>query len=129
MVVLYQHELTGSPPAELYDNLMRDRGYKAAEYTREVVEAVIEGSGELDTAIDAASRDWPAHRLAALERSIIRIAVFEIRLRPDIPVEVSIDEAVTLAKRYCSSEAGALVNGILSKISQSQVPEEAQDND
>lgn len=118
MVVLYQHELTGAPPAELYRALEQESGHDAAAYTREIVEGVLAGTDKLDAALDEASADWPAHRLAPLERSILRIAILEIRDRPDIPLEVSIDEAVTLAKRFCSREAGALVNGILSQIAQ-----------
>jgi N utilization substance protein B len=116
MVVLYQHELTGALPVELYRTLEQESGHDTAAYTREIVDAVLTAAGDLDAAIDEASAGWPAHRLAPLERSILRIAILEIRNRPDVPVEVSIDEAVTLAKRFCSREAGALVNGILSQI-------------
>ncbi len=116
MVVLYQHDLTGAPPERLFRDLEQDRGYPAAEFTREMVAGVLAAAAELDGAIDRASSGWPAHRLAALERSILRIAVYEMLRRDDIPMEVSIDEAVTLAKRYSSREAGSLVNGILSQV-------------
>ncbi|MFA5800991.1 MAG: transcription antitermination factor NusB [Thermoleophilia bacterium] len=116
MVILYQRDIAGAGLSELYDSLEKDRGYPPAGFTREDVEGVIGAMDELDAAIDLASRGWPAHRMAALERNIIRLAVYEIKNRDDIPVEVSIDEAVELAKRYCSHEAGALVNGILGKI-------------
>ncbi len=118
MVVLYQHDITGKAVEELYRDLELDRGHAPDAYTRETVAAVLAARDEIDAAIDAASRGWPAHRLAALERNILRIAVHELRRRDDIPMEVSIDEAVALAKRYCSREAAALVNGILGKIAQ-----------
>ena len=58
---------------------------------------------------------WPADRLGALERNVLRIGIFELD-RGEVPVEVAIDEAVTLAKRYSSEDAGRLVNGILGRI-------------
>ena len=118
MVALYQNDITGIGPDQLYDSLEKEQDHQPAPFTREVVEGVLGRSDELDAAIDAASRDWPAHRMAALERNILRIAIFEMRHREDIPVEVSIDEAVALAKRFCSREAGSLVNGILSHIAE-----------
>lgn len=116
MVILYQRDIAGAELSELYGNLEKNRGYPPADFTREDVEGVIGIMDELDFAIDLVSEGWPAHRMAALERNIIRLAVFEMKSRDDIPTEVSIDEAVELAKRYCSREAGALVNGILGKI-------------
>ena len=62
-----------------------------------------------------ASEGWPADRLGALERNVLRIGVYELD-QGDVPVEVAIDEAVSLAKRYASDEAGRLVNGILGRI-------------
>jgi N utilization substance protein B len=116
MVVLYQHDVTGREPEQLFEGLERERGYPTAEFTRLLVDGVLAQAAELDCAIDRASPDWPAHRLAALERNILRIAVYEMMHRQDIPAEVSIDEAVALAKRFCSREAGSLVNGILANV-------------
>ena len=118
MVVLYQRDITGAGIDELYRSLEAETGHAPDDFTRQEVEAVIASQGGLDAAIDAGSQGWPAHRLAALERNILRLAVYEITRRDDIPFEVSIDEAVALAKRYCSREAGTLVNGILGKIAE-----------
>lgn len=116
MVVLYQRDITGGDYADLYANLQKDRGYEPSPYTRELVEGVNCRREEIDGRIDRYSINWPAHRIAALERNILRIGVFEIGFRDDIPAETSIDEAVGLAKRYCSREAGVLINGILGKM-------------
>ncbi|MHB1389830.1 MAG: transcription antitermination factor NusB [Thermoleophilia bacterium] len=116
MVVLYQHDITGTGVEALYNNLKQESGHTADGFTREEVSGVLANLAETDAAIDAASRSWPAHRLAALERSILRLGVYEIKRRDDIPAEVSIDEAVSLAKRFCSREAAALVNGVLGNV-------------
>lgn len=119
MVVLYQHDLTGGSIDELYNNLQQENGEDVDVFTREEVEGILAAQTELDQEIDACSRGWPSHRLAALERSILRIGMYEIKKRPEIPVEATIDEAVTLAKRFCSREAAALVNGVLGKVAES----------
>lgn len=116
MVILYQHDLTGAGLKELYNNHEQENGYYPAEFTREEVEGVLSFKEELDGSIDTYSKGWPAHRLAALERSILRIGLYEIEKRGDIPMEASIDEAVQLAKRYCSREAAVLINGVLGKV-------------
>ena len=116
MVLLYQHDITGSPLADLYDKLEADERRAVDDFTRAVAEGVLGHREELDALIDESARGWPAHRLAALERNILRLAIYELRYRDDIPAEVSIDQAVELAKRYSSNEAGALVNGVLGSI-------------
>ena len=116
MVLLYQHDLTGGALVELYNNLEAEEGRELDAFTREETEGVLARRDEIDALIDAAAEGWPAHRLAALERNIMRLAIFELRFRDDIPAEVSIDEAVALAKRFCSNEAGALVNGVLGHV-------------
>lgn len=118
MVILYQHDLTGTGIDELLAGFAAEHGYEADRFTEDEVRSVEEASGRLDDVIDSCSIDWPASRLAPLERSILRIAVYEMMERPDIPLETSIDEAVTLAKRFCSREAGVLINGILGKLAE-----------
>lgn len=116
MVLLYQHDLTGGALEELYDNLVGKEERDLEPYTREVVEGVLGSQAEIDALIDTSAENWSASRMAALERNILRLAIYEIRNRDDIPAEVSIDEAVELARRFCSNEAGSLVNGVLSNI-------------
>ncbi len=116
MVILYQKDISASSVDELFAGLKREAGHEPDEFTRQEVAGVLASQSDLDHVIDAASQGWPAHRLGALERSILRMAVYEILDRADIPAEVSASEAVILAKRFCSQEAGSLINGILGKI-------------
>ena len=108
LVLLYQWDVTEQELASLYEGEIDD-------YSRELAEAVIERHEELDRRITEASDEWTADRLGALERNILRLALLELD-RGEIPLEVAIDEAVTLAKRYSSEDAGRLVNGILGRI-------------
>jgi N utilization substance protein B len=108
LVLLYQWDVTGQELASLYEGDVDD-------YSRELAEAVIEQHEELDRRITEASDEWTADRLGALERNILRLALLELD-RGEVPLEVAIDEAVNLAKRYSSEDAGRLVNGILGRI-------------
>jgi len=116
MVLLYQHDLTGGELEDLYRNLEGKEGHEPEPYTREIVEGVLASRDEIDGLIDASADNWSASRMAALERNILRLAIYEIKYRDDVPAEVSIDEAVELARRFCSNEAGSLVNGVLSNV-------------
>jgi transcription antitermination protein NusB len=124
--ICYQRDVTGAPLDEL---VRRDiptaekealteatAPEKASSFTRELVEGVDSMGDELDELIEEQAIDWRLDRIAPLERAILRIALFEILHRPDIPDEVAIDEAVETAKLYCGTQAPAFVNGILGGI-------------
>jgi transcription antitermination protein NusB len=111
--VLYQRDVTGLSLETLLGNLERSEGYVPDEFTVRCVQGVAADTEALDEMISESSDKWPLERLAPLERNILRLALWELR-SGESPPEVAIDEAVRLAKRYSSDEAGALVNGILS---------------
>jgi len=106
--MLYQWDVTETPLGSLYEDEVDD-------YTRRLTEAVEARVAELDARITAASDDWTADRLGAVERNVLRVAIEELD-EGEIPREVVLDEAITLAKRYASDDAGRLVNGILGRI-------------
>jgi N utilization substance protein B len=107
-VLLYQWDVTGQELASLFEG-------DIDTFSRDLAEGVVERHEELDARITAAADEWTADRLGALERNILRLAILELD-RGTVPVEVAIDEAVSLAKRYSSEDAGRLVNGILGHI-------------
>jgi transcription antitermination protein NusB len=108
LFLLYQFDVTGRPLASLYEG-------ELDEYACRLAERVVERADELDERITAAAEGWTADRLGAIERNVLRIAVLELD-EGDVPPEAAIDEAVTLAKRFASDDAGRLVNGILGRI-------------
>jgi N utilization substance protein B len=105
LFVLYQWDVTGRPLASLHEGDLDP-------YAQELADGVAAAAAELDARINEASSDWSADRLGALERNVLRIALWEME-RDEVPLEVALDEAVSLAKRYASEDAGRLVNGIL----------------
>jgi len=106
--MLFQWDVTGRPLGSLFEG-------DVDEYTRQLADAVAAHAPELDARITAASDEWTADRLGAVERNVLRVALQELGTG-DIPREVVLDEAITLAKRYASDDAGKLVNGILGRI-------------
>lgn len=111
--LLYQWDVTGAPLGSLYEGDVDD-------YTRTLSETVAAHAPELDARITAASDEWPAGRLGAVERNVLRVALEELDAG-EVPQEAVLDEAVTLAKRYASDDAGRLVNGILGRIVRERV--------
>ena len=99
LFALYKWDLTGKVELEA----------EADEYARRTVEEVRDRAESLDTRITESAEGWTADRLGVVERNVLRIAVHELESRA-VPPEVAIDEAVTLAKRYASEDAGRLVN-------------------
>ena len=111
---LYQHDLTGRPLGEL---LPRD----ASPFTKELVEGAAAQRDALDALIERHAVGWTLDRIAPLERSILRVALYEMQSREDVPVEVAIDEAIEAAKELCSAEAPKFVNGILGAAQRERV--------
>jgi transcription antitermination protein NusB len=102
---LYQHEVTGRPLEDLVEGLK--------PFSRALAEATAAEIPELDAKIASLARGWALDRIAPLERSVMRVALHEMRDPAGPPVEVAIDEAVNLAKEYCGADAPGFVNGIL----------------
>ncbi len=108
LFLLYQWDLTRQPLASLYEG-------EIDPFARALAEAVVERAPELDLRITEAAQTWSAERLGVIERNVLRMAIHELD-DGVVPVEVAINEAVELAKRYASAEAAGLVNGILAEI-------------
>ena len=108
LFLLYQWDVTGQPLASLYEG-------EVDAFARETAEAVAARAAELDRRIDEASEGWPAERLGAIERNVLRIGLYELD-GEEVPDEVAINEAVELARRYASDEAARLVNGVLGRV-------------
>ena len=111
---LYQSEVTGREPADQLE-------HGATPFTRELVEGTSAHGAELDELIARHAHGWSLDRIAPLERNIMRVALYELLHRPDVPAEVAIDEAVETAKELCSADAPKFVNGILGAVEREEV--------
>jgi N utilization substance protein B len=80
---------------------------------------------ELDAAIGEAAEGWRIERMAPVDRNVIRLALWELRHRPEVPVAVVVSEAVRLAKAYSTGDSGRFVNGVLAALAAAERPEPA----
>jgi N utilization substance protein B len=113
---LYQHQVTGADLDEVLNG--------AKPFTRQLAHGTAERQDELDAEIARRAKGWELDRIAALEKNIMRVAVYEMRHRDDVPTEVAIDEAVNLAREYCGADAPGFVNGILGAVAADLEPGE-----
>ena len=114
MQMLFQWEMSRQDPAKLEAQFWRDA--KAADTTRAFANRLFEGAagqaGELDKIVTAHTENWRIERLSAIDRAILRLALYELR-EPGTPPKVVLNEAVELAKKFSSEESSSFVNGIL----------------
>jgi N utilization substance protein B len=86
------------------------------EFADPIIRGTLENRDEADTVIKKHAKNWELHRIAAVDRNILRLAIYEMLHREDIPPIVSINEAVDIAKKYSTQDSGKFVNGILDKV-------------
>ena len=100
----------------LYENAVAARGIEENEYIRTLYFGILEKSGELDAYIEKYAKGRKLSRISKVAKSIMRISIYEMLYIADIPANVSINEAVELAKRYDDEKTKAFVNGILNAV-------------
>ncbi len=113
--ICYQADVLGEHPAEVLET-WEEVGREVAPFARELVAGVAERREELDRLIEAHAEGWSLARMPALDRTILRVACYELLHRPDVPPAVAIDEAVEAAKELSTEDSGRFVNGVLGAI-------------
>jgi N utilization substance protein B len=117
--LLYEAESKGQPPAVVLEALP----VPPEAFTAELVSGVGEHLAELDEVIASYARGWTVARMPVLDRAVLRLGVFELLHRPDVPTGAVISEAVELAKRFSTEESGRFVNGVLAAVAADARPE------
>jgi transcription antitermination protein NusB len=109
---LYQSDVNESPPGPTMERWREHRG-DLKEYAVQLVLGVERERDELDAVLSEVSVGWPVHRMSAVDRSILRLALYEMLHVDDVPPDVAVNEAVELAKGFSGDEAPAFVGGVL----------------
>ena len=124
--VLYQIDIAKFPPQEALVTAIESTGLEeaAAEFATILVNGALEHLKEIDEAITKLSIGWEPQRQPAVDRNILRMAIFEIRFLDYIPASVSINEAVDLAKKFSTEESGRFINGVLGTLVRQDEEEE-----
>jgi len=86
------------------------------DFANDLLKGVLPKLPEVDAKIRTLADNWDFERLAMVDRNILRLAVYEMLFRPEIPPVVSINEAIEIAKKFSSAESGAFVNGLLDRV-------------
>ncbi len=113
--LLYEAETKGVDSAQVLSELP----VEPAKFAVELVRGVADHQDEIDKHLGDFAHDWTVDRMPALDRALLRMSVFELLYRPDIPTGVVVSEAVELAQAYSTEESSGFVNGMLSKIAES----------
>ena len=113
--VLYQADITGAEPADVVVS-WREADRTVPPFALELVDGVVEHGPEIDLLLEEHAQGWTLARMAVLDRTILRVAVLELRHRPEVPRSVAISEAVEAASELSSDESKSFVNGILGRI-------------
>ena len=119
--ILFESDIRNSSPIELLSTRLLDvEGPDARpvrEYAQELVTGVVDHQRKIDELISTYAQGWDMDRLPAVDRNVLRIAIYELLWREDIPDPVAIDEALTLAKLLSTDESAGYIHGVLGRIS------------
>jgi len=117
--MLYQREITG----EDIDTILASKSYsnedgEPSEYCRELALGTESNQSSIDAEIESTSEHWTISRMPLVDRNILRLAVYEITFRDEVPDSVAINEAVEMAKIYGGEDSSKFVNGVLGRIAE-----------
>jgi len=120
---LFESDSSGHDPEMCLGWLAEERTLPepALSYARELIRGVLENKGRIDSLIKAHAPNWPVEQLSAIDRNILRLAIFEILIENKVPLKAAINEAVELAKTFGSYNSSKFINGVLGAISQVQL--------
>ena len=116
--LLYEADAKDSAPAAV----LADFPIEPDAFAADLVAGVGAHQGEIDGLIRRFAKDWTLERMPFVDRNLLRIGVYELLRRPDVPTAVVISEAVELARRYSTEESGRFVNGMLGRIAEEVRP-------
>jgi N utilization substance protein B len=118
--VLYEMDMVGHPPAQIMSERLEEDPLpdELAEFVRQLVFGVIPLRERMDEVIARYAPEWPFDQIAAVDRNILRISVWEFAISGITPLKVAINEAVELAKMYGSDSTPRFVNGVLGSLAE-----------
>jgi transcription antitermination protein NusB len=120
--VLYEVDIANHPPADVFKSRLEETPLtdELAEFARQIIFGILPITTELDQLIARYAPEWPFDQIAAIDRNILRMALWEFAVFHETPLKVAINEAVELAKQYGSDSAPRFVNGVLGSLAEHQ---------
>jgi len=120
--VLYEVDMANHLPGDVFKLRLEEAPLtdELAEFARQIIFGILPLTHELDQLIAKYAPDWPLDQIAAIDRNILRMALWEFAIQGDTPIKVAINEAVELAKQYGSDSAPRFINGVLGSLAEHQ---------
>ena len=120
--VLYEVDMANHPPADAFKSRLEENplSNELSEFARQIIFGVLLRTTDLDQLIAKYAPEWPFEQVAAIDRNILRIALWEFAVFHETPIKVAINEAVELAKEFGSDSAPRFVNGVLGALADHQ---------
>jgi N utilization substance protein B len=120
--VLYEVDMANHPPAEVFHSRLEETPLAddLAEFARQIIFGILPITHDLDLLIAKYAPEWPLDQIAAIDRNILRMALWEFGVFHETPIKVAINEAVELAKQYGSDSAPRFINGVLGSLAEHQ---------
>ena len=120
--VLYEVDMANHPPGEVFKLRLEEFPLTEdlTEFARQIIFGILPLTQELDQLIAKYAPDWPLDQIAAIDRNILRMALWEFAIQGETPIKVAINEAVELAKHYGSDSAPRFINGVLGALAEHQ---------
>jgi N utilization substance protein B len=120
--VLYEVDMANHPPGEVFKLRLEEFPLTEdlTEFARQIIFGILPLTHELDQLIAKYAPDWPLDQIAAIDRNILRMALWEFAIQGETPIKVAINEAVELAKHYGSDSAPRFINGVLGSLAEHQ---------
>ena len=119
-MVLFEVDLAEADAESVFNRVMAERGVDGSDrdFARNVVFGTLRHRDRIDGIIRELSHDWRLERMNSVDRNAMRLALFELLYREDIPPSVAINEAVELVKRYGGADSPRFINGILGRVAE-----------
>ena len=120
--VLYEVDIANHPPADAFRSRLEESSLsnELSDFARQIIFGVLPLTQNLDQLIAKYAPEWPLHQIAAIDRNILRMALWEFAVLQETPIKVAINEAVELAKLFGSDSAPRFVNGVLGALADHQ---------
>jgi N utilization substance protein B len=120
--VLYEVDIANHPPADVLRSRLEETplSNELSDFARQIIFGVLPLTHSLDHLISKYAPEWPLDQIAAIDRNILRIALWEFAVLQETPIKVAINEAVELAKLFGSDSAPRFVNGVLGALADHQ---------
>jgi transcription antitermination protein NusB len=113
--ILYQADVTERDAIDVLRE-WRSAGEEIPDFAADLVVGVESDRAALDEVLNESAESWSVERMPAVDRSILRLATYELRSRPDVPPAVAIDEAIEAAKELSTEDSARFVNGVLGRV-------------